>query len=56
MYMTYFLIYALTKELSDISQIKSHFQVNKNFDYLHKQYKHFASRPPTHSGLAHSTY
>ena len=25
---------------------KSHFQVNKNFDPLHKQYKHFASRPP----------
>ena len=26
-------------------KLKSHFHVNKNFDPLHKQYKHFAFRP-----------
>ena len=28
-------------------RFESHFQVNKNFDPLHKQYKHFASKTPT---------
>ena len=30
-------------------RLKSNFQVNKNFDPLHKPYKHFASRPPSSS-------
>ena len=41
MYITYFLIYGL------FHRLKTHIQVNKNFDPLHNQYKHFASRPPT---------
>ena len=37
-------IWPLTKVM--FHRLKSHFQVYKNFDPFHKQYKHFASWPP----------